>query len=65
MPISRDISIEELVERVPASVAFLRDKGITCIICGEPVWGTLYELALQKGFSESEIDELVSDIEKL
>jgi len=65
MEISRDMSVEELVEQVPGSVSFLREKGIVCIICGEPVWGTFYELASQKGFSDEEIEGLVEEIAKL
>jgi methionine synthase II (cobalamin-independent) len=65
MNISKDISIEELVEKFPESVSILRKKGIVCIICGEPVWGTLYQLASDKGLSDKEIDELVEEIAKL
>lgn len=65
MEITKDISIEELIEQVPEAVSFLREKGIVCIICGEPVWGTLYELAKDKGFSDSEIDEMVKGIARV
>lgn len=65
MEITKDISIEELIEQVPEAVSFLREKGIVCIICGEPVWGTLYELAKDKGFSDSEIDEMVEGIVRI
>lgn len=63
--ITKDIAIEELVEKVPASVAFLREKGLVCILCGEPVWGTLAELATSKGFSEEEIDKIVAEVNSL
>ncbi len=65
MAISKYITIEELVEQVPESVSYLRQKGITCIICGEPVWGTLYELASQKGYADEEIDVMVEEIGRL
>lgn len=58
--IDKNISIEELVEILPASVAFLREKGIVCILCGEPAWGTFAELATAKGFSNEDIDQLVA-----
>jgi hypothetical protein len=29
-------------------------KGIVCIQCGEPIWGTLEELALRKGITQIE-----------
>jgi iron-sulfur cluster repair protein YtfE (RIC family) len=57
--VSKDITIEDLVVQIPESVNFLREKGIVCIICGEPVWGTLSELAERKGLSVKEIDEII------
>ncbi|QKG80489.1 DUF1858 domain-containing protein [Tenuifilum thalassicum] len=65
MKITPEISIEELIEEMPESVKFLRDKGIICVICGEPVWGTLYDLASEKGFTDAEIDEIVNELNSL
>lgn len=65
MEISSGITIEELVERVPSSVKYLSEKGIKCIACGEPIWGTLEEAAREKGFSDEEIETFVKDINKL
>jgi methionine synthase II (cobalamin-independent) len=42
-------SVEELVERYPQLVSFLMDRGIVCVKCGEPFWGTLEELVSSKG----------------
>ena len=47
--ITKEITIEELVEKIPNSVKYLMEKGIKCIACGEPIWGTLEEAALEKG----------------
>ena len=33
--ITKDISIEERVQKVPASVTYLMEKGIKCLACGE------------------------------
>jgi len=63
--ISKDILIEELVETYPFSVRFLMEKGIRCIMCGEPIWGTLEEAALEKGFSDELISEVVVELNKL
>ena len=65
MKITKDITIEELVEQVPASVKYLMEKGIKCIACGEPIWGTLEEASKEKGFSDSEIENIVQDLCKL
>ncbi len=58
----RKIYIEELVSDYPQAVAFLARRGIACLVCGEPVWGTLEELLRKKGFNEAEIDELVRNL---
>lgn len=62
MKISKDVLIEDLVTDYPASVRFLREKGIRCLACGEPIWGTLKEAAAEKGFSENEIDKIVDEL---
>jgi hypothetical protein len=60
MPISADIFIEDLVEDYPASVAFLLERKIVCIKCGEPIWGTLRE-TLERSEIE-DIDQFVQDL---
>ncbi|MGD9976932.1 MAG: hypothetical protein AB7S54_03250 [Bacteroidales bacterium] len=65
MAITKAIQIEDLVEQLPESVTFLKGKGILCIICGEPIWGTLHEVASLKGYSDGEIDTLVAELNKL
>lgn len=44
-----DITIEELVRRLPEASVVLRRFGIVCVQCGEPVWGTLREVGAEKG----------------
>lgn len=63
--ITKDITIEELVDKIPASVKYLMEKGIKCIACGEPIWGTLEDAATEKGFSEEEIDQVVRELNQL
>lgn len=63
--ITKDILIETLVEEYPFSVRFLMEKGIRCIMCGEPIWGTLGEACTEKNFSEGEIETLVSEMKTL
>ncbi|KAF5076878.1 hypothetical protein DSECCO2_156240 [anaerobic digester metagenome] len=63
--ITKDITIEELVDRIPESVQLLSKRGIICILCGEPVWGTLDELAKSKQFTNEQINEIVLEINKL
>ena len=65
MEVTKDITIEELVDLVPGSVRYLSVKGIKCIACGEPIWGTLEEAAKEKGFSDQEIAMFVEELNEL
>lgn len=65
MKITKEITIEELVENLPSSVKYLMDEGIKCIACGEPIWGTLEEAAKEKNFDNSAIEQFVTDLNKL
>lgn len=62
MTITRETSIEELVSQFPPSVRYLMERGIKCIACGEPIWGSLESAAKEKGFSDQEIDAFVLEL---
>ncbi len=62
MKVDKDIEIEDLVREFPLSVSFLSEKGIRCLRCGEPIWGTLAEAAEEKGFSSEKIDSVVKEL---
>ncbi len=64
MSIKKEIFIEDLVEQIPESVRYLKEKGIRCIICGEPTWGTLEEAAKEKNFTDKDIEKFVDDLNK-
>ncbi len=63
MKITKDISIEELVDNVPQAVKYLMHEGIKCIACGEPIWGTLEEAAKEKGYTDQDIERFVADLQ--
>jgi methionine synthase II (cobalamin-independent) len=63
MKITRDISIEDLVDNVPQAVKYLMQEGIKCIECGEPIWGTLEDAAKEKGYGDKDIDRFVKDLQ--
>lgn len=63
--ITKDIEIEDLVRILPKSVSYLSDKGIRCLRCGEPIWGSLEEAAKEKGFDDDKISEFVKDLNEL
>jgi methionine synthase II (cobalamin-independent) len=60
--ITKAILIEDLVDNYSFSVRYLMEKGIRCIMCGEPIWGTLEEAARDKGFTGQQIDNFVSEM---
>ena len=64
MEITKDITIEDLVEGVPQSVKYLMYKGIKCIACGEPIWGTLEDAAKEKGFTDADIEKFVNELQE-
>jgi hypothetical protein len=63
--ITKDIQIEVLVEQYPFSVRYLMEKGIRCIMCGEPIWGTLEEAALKKNFDQETIAGFINDLNNM
>lgn len=52
-------SIEDLLERIPGAQRYLSEKGIRCVICGEPVWGSLGDAVREKGFDEKALQEFI------
>lgn len=60
--IKRTTSIEELLVAHPSSVKYLIERGLPCLVCGEPTWGTLEELAQSKDWNEQQIDILVEEM---
>ncbi|MFP4081874.1 MAG: DUF1858 domain-containing protein [Candidatus Aminicenantes bacterium] len=64
--ITLDTEIEELVARYPQAVGFLTKKGLRCIRCGEPVWGTLEEFLEEEKIKNPQhlVDELNRYIEE-
>ncbi|RMH66494.1 MAG: DUF1858 domain-containing protein [Calditrichaeota bacterium] len=60
--ITKETTIEELVEEVPGAVTYLMEQHIRCIRCGEPIWGTLEEAAREKGYDDVRIQKFVDDL---
>jgi hypothetical protein len=65
MKITKDISIDILIDEIPQSMKYLSEKGIRCIICGEPIWGTLESAAKEKGFTDAQIETFVIELQSL
>jgi hypothetical protein len=58
--VSLNIEVEDLAREFPEAVGFLTKKGVRCIRCGEPVWGTLGKLLDEDGIANPQVlvDEL-------
>lgn len=60
--ITREIQITDLISAYPFAAGFLMKKNLQCIICGEPVWGTLEELARDGQFTHLQTETLVEEL---
>jgi hypothetical protein len=63
--ITKNIPIEELISKYPFSINYLMKKGIKCIICGEPIWGTLEDAVREKGFEDQDLTKIVAELNEL
>jgi len=57
--ITSDTAVEVLVTEHPAAIDFLAGRGILCVVCGEPYWGTLGQLIAQKRLTANEAESLL------
>jgi len=58
--ITLDTDVEDLAMQFPKAVGFLTKRGVRCIRCGEPVWGTLGKLLEEDGIAHPQA--LVDDL---
>lgn len=62
MTIDLQTTIEDLVAAHPASVAFLMERGIRCLRCGEPTWGTLDDAMAEKHIPPDDRARLIEEL---
>lgn len=65
--ITENMLIEDLVREYPELIRPLAEKGLVCVACGEPLWGTLGDLARARGVADlpgiiAELNALVSPV---
>lgn len=63
--ITRKDEIEFILKGIPEALPYLMKKGVCGISCGEPTWGILESAAKEKGFTETEIDNIVNDLNNI
>ena len=55
-------TLEDLVVIFPGAVSILLQRNLPCLVCGEPIWGTLGELGRSHGWDDEAIAALVEDL---
>ena len=65
MKVTKEIEIEDLVNELPEAVGYLREEGIRCLRCGEPIWGSLEDASKEKGYTDKDIEGFVEDLNKI
>jgi methionine synthase II (cobalamin-independent) len=60
--IAPETLIEDLVHEYPEAVAFLMERGIRCVRCGEPLWGTLASAMEEKNLSSDRQLDIVQEL---
>ena len=59
MEITKETSVEELLNNNPGFSKTFIELGLPCLVCGQAFWGTIEELARQNNIPvEKVIDEL-------
>lgn len=61
--ITLETYIEDMVKEHPETVTLLIRRGVVCIKCGEPVWGTLGEAMDRANIVDQ--DEIINELNKI
>ena len=56
-------TIEDIVKDYPELIRPLREYGIKCVACGEPLWGTLEENANDRGINN--LETIIKQLNKI
>ena len=63
--ITKQDEIEFILKGIPEALPYLMKKGVCGISCGEPTWGILESVAKEKGITDTEIDNIVEDLNNI
>ena len=62
LPITGEEFVEDLVQEYPQAVGFLTERGIRCLMCGEPFWGRLNELTEDVGGDPERFQSILAEL---
>lgn len=65
MKVTKDTTIEDVVDDVQGGMEYLMKQGIRCVVCGESIWGSIEEAAEEKGFTLDQIQVFVDELNLL
>lgn len=63
MRVTAETPVEALLDAVPGANEYLIEQGLPCIVCGEPFWGTLGDLARRHRIED--VEALVRGLNEL
>jgi hybrid cluster-associated redox disulfide protein len=63
--ITKDMIIEEIVEKYPYLAEYIMDYGVHCVGCGVASFESLKEGFMGHGMGEEEIDAIVAELNKV
>jgi hypothetical protein len=58
MNVERTTPVEDLVQ-IPGATALLVRHGLPCLVCGEPAWGSLEDLARGQSMPDAALEDLL------
>lgn len=62
--ITQSTRVEDLVEQHPQAIGMFIEQGLPCVVCGEPFWGTIAELAALKNWEPAQVEKLVLELNR-
>ena len=63
--INNDTLVEDLVHAWPDGVSFFMQRGVKCIACGEPIWGSIGDLCRSKGMTDETVNEVLAEANRM
>ena len=64
-PITKDMTLGELVQKHPEAAMVLANRGMHCIGCGMAAHETIEQGARAHGMSDSDIEQMMDDMNRV
>ena len=65
MKIKPEDLVEDVIQNYPQTVKVFMDFDFPCLICGEPVWGTIKENADRSGITGAKFQQMMEELNKV